>query len=94
MAHVKSGYKSSRYDAEWDYSNAAAKKYNPDIGTAPIFTILPTVQLGDLYISVDIYPAETVPTACSSGTYTNAKYNTMDGARTRPIVYMAVYSAT
>jgi len=35
-----------------------------------------------------------VPTSCSSGTYTNAKYSALDGARTRPIVYIGVFGAS
>lgn len=42
---------------------------------------------------MDTYPAGAVSSTCSSGTYTNAAYNAMDGARTRPIIYMGVYSA-
>jgi len=47
-----------------------------------------------MYISVDLYPAEVVPAACSSGTYTNANINTLNGSKTRPIVYFAVFGAT
>jgi hypothetical protein len=44
IAHKKEGYKSYRYDAEWDYTtDPASKKYNPDIGLTPFFHITPGV---------------------------------------------------
>ena len=92
IGQYRAGYSSDRYDAEWDYSNAADKKYNPDIGLNPVFSFTPTYRSGDIYINVDTYPVGAVPETCSSGTYTNAKYSTLDGARQRPIIYFAVYS--
>jgi hypothetical protein len=88
IAHTKEGYSNSRYDAEFDI---ATKKYNPDIGTTPTFHFTPNSQSGDLYISVDLYPAEVVPAACTSGTYTNANLTALNGARTRPVVYFGVF---
>lgn len=76
------GYKDTRYDAE----KVDEQSHNYS------FTV--PAKSGDLYITVESYPVNSVPPTCTTGTYTYTQNGTQQtGNSTKPQLYFALYNS-
>lgn len=88
-------YQISQYRFREKYENHRYDMENADENFKDFYVSVPE-QSGDLYFVVESYPLNSVPSTCTTGTYTytDVSGNQQQGTAIHPLLYVALYDAS